>query len=51
MANFHSNNPNKKVTFAECISTIREYEYDKTEDVFIFGLISSNHSIVSKFVC
>ena len=35
MANFHSNNSNKKVTFAECISTIREYEYDKTEDVCI----------------
>ena len=35
MANFHSNSPNKKVTFAECISTIREYEYDKTEDVCI----------------
>ena len=37
MANFHSNrnNSNKKVTFAECISTIREYECDKTEDEYI----------------
>ena len=35
MANFHSNIPNKKVTFAYCISTTREYECDKTEDEYI----------------
>ena len=35
MTNINNNNSNKKVTFAECISTIHEYEYDKTEDVYI----------------
>jgi len=35
MANFHSNQYKKTVTFAECISTTHEYEYDKTEDEYI----------------
>ena len=32
MATFHNNKHTKTVTFAEHISTIHEYEYDKTED-------------------
>ena len=29
---FHNNHSKKTVTFAECIETVHEYEYDKTEE-------------------
>ena len=32
MALFHNNHSKKTVTFAECIETVHEYEYDKTEE-------------------
>ena len=35
MTVFHSDKHKKAVTFAECISITREYEYDKTEDEYL----------------
>jgi hypothetical protein len=32
MALFHNNHSKKTVTFDECIETVHEYEYDKTEE-------------------